>query len=68
MCWCSAYVECVNGGVFEWDTVTNKLVHFFANVTGYVTAALGDDWIVAADGPNNIATLLQPQGTLVTVP
>ena len=59
---CSAYVECVNGGIFEWDTVNDELVHFFANVTGYLTASLGDDWIIAADGENNVAVLLQPQG------
>ena len=59
---CSAYVECVNGGIFEWATVNDELVHFFANVTGYLTAALGDDWIIAADSGNNIASLLHPQG------
>lgn len=61
-CLCSAYVECINGGIFEWDTVTNELVHFFANVTGYLTASLGDDWIVAADSGTNSAVLIQPQG------
>lgn len=59
---CSAYVECVDGGMFEWDTVKDELVHFFPNVSGYLTAALGDDWIIAADSANNIATLLLPQG------
>lgn len=59
---CSAYVECVDGGMFEWDTVQDELVHFFPNVSGYLTAALGDDWIIAADSANNIATLLLPQG------
>lgn len=52
----------MNGGIFEWDTVNDELVHFFANVTGYLTAALGDDWIIAADSGNNTASLLHPQG------
>ena len=62
VCACSAYVECVDGGIFEWDTVTDKLVHFFPNVTGYLTAALGDDWFFATDSDNGRATLLLPQG------
>lgn len=59
---CSACVESVNGGIFEWDTATDKLVHFFANVTGYLTGLLGDDCTNAADGENDVAVLLQPQG------
>ena len=61
VCWCSAYVECVDGGIFEWNTVTDQLVHFFANVTGYLTASLGDDWILASDAASNLVTLLLPQ-------
>ena len=59
---CSAYVECVDGGIFEWNTVDDTLIHFFANVTGYLTASLGDDWILVSDASSNLVTLLLPQG------
>lgn len=61
-CCCSAYVECIPGGIFEWNTVDDTLVQFFANVTGYITAALGDDWILVSDAANNLVTMLLPQG------
>ncbi|KAL0017780.1 hypothetical protein WJX77_011291 [Trebouxia sp. C0004] len=57
-----AYVECVSGGTFEWNTVSDTLVHFFGNVSGYMTASLGDDWITATEASTNLVTLLQPQG------
>nr|QOL01286.1 putative extracellular protein TR9_087 [Trebouxia lynnae] len=56
-----AYVECVDGGIFEWNTVDDTLIHFFANVTGYLTASLGDDWILVSDASSNLVTLLLPQ-------
>lgn len=52
----------MDGGIFEWNTVNDTLVHFFANVTGYLTASLGDDWILASDASSNLVTLLLPQG------
>ena len=65
-CCCSAYVECIDGGIFEWNTVTDQLVHFFANVTGYLTASLGDDWILASDAASNLVTMLLPQRKRIT--
>ncbi|KAL3150830.1 hypothetical protein ABBQ32_000588 [Trebouxia sp. C0010 RCD-2024] len=56
-----AYVECVDGGIFEWDTVNDTLVHYFANITGYLTASLGNDWILASNSDTNLVTLLLPQ-------
>ena len=52
----------MDGGVFEWNTVNDTLVHFFANVTGYLTASLGDDWILASDSASDLVTMLLPQG------
>ncbi|DBA84773.1 TPA: hypothetical protein ACH3X1_005812 [Trebouxia sp. C0004] len=61
-----AYVECLPGGIFEWNTVNDTLVHYFANITGYLTAALGDDYILASDASNNLVTVLSPQANGVS--
>ena len=60
---CSAFFECAdNKGIFEWNTVTNTFVKFFANITGYVSVAPGDDEVLVVGYDSNV-NVLKPQGT-----
>ncbi|KAK9807813.1 hypothetical protein WJX72_010109 [[Myrmecia] bisecta] len=54
-----AYFECVNGGTLEWDAKADQVVHFFPNVTGYLSATPADDKILSTDGD---ASLVQRAG------
>ncbi|BDA42283.1 hypothetical protein COCOBI_03-1700 [Coccomyxa sp. Obi] len=57
-----AFFECAdNMGVFEWNTVSNTFVAFFSNITGYVSAAPGDDEVLVIGYDSNI-NILKPQG------
>jgi hypothetical protein len=59
---CSAFFECAdNMGVFEWNTATNTFVKFFANVTGYVSVAPGDDEVLVVGYDSNV-NVLRPRG------
>ena len=59
---CSAFFECAdNKGIFEWNTVTNTFVKFFANITGYVSVAPGDDEVLVVGYDSNV-NVLKPQG------
>ncbi len=61
---CSAFFECAdNKGIFEWNTVTNTFVKFFANITGYVSVAPGDDEVLVVGYDSNV-NVLKPQGEL----
>lgn len=54
------YVECAdNTGFFEWDAVHNTFVHFFGNITGYVSVAPADDKILVV-GYDDYVNVLQP--------
>lgn len=58
---CSAFFECAdNKGIFEWNTVTNTFVKFFANITGYVSVAPGDDEVLVVGYDSNV-NVLKPQ-------
>lgn len=61
-------MECIPSGIFEWNTVNDTLVHHFENVTGYLTASLGDDYILVSDAATNLVTILTPQGTSEPLP
>ena len=64
LCLCSAFFECAdNMGFFEWNTVTNTFVHFFSNITGYVSVAPGDDEILVVGYDSNV-NVLKPQGEI----
>ncbi len=54
-------------GVLEWNTVSNTFVAFFSNITGYVSAAPGDDEVLVLGYDSNI-NILKPQGELVKMP
>ena len=60
---CSVYAECADGlGVLEWDLVTNTLVQFFPNQTGYLSAAPADDKILVLFYDTPTVSVLQPNG------
>ena len=64
LCLCSAFFECAdNMGVLEWNTVTNTFVHFFSNITGYVSVAPGDDEVLVVGYDSNV-NVLKPQGEI----
>jgi hypothetical protein len=50
-------------GFIEWNTVTNTFVHFFSNITGYVSVAPGDDEILVVGYDSNV-NVLKPQGEI----
>lgn len=60
-----AYFECISGGTIEWDVVTDEQVNFFPDVSGYLTAAPGDDYIFVSDSDTNQAHILLPQGNRI---
>lgn len=63
---CSIFFECAdNKGVFEWNTVTNTFVKFFANITGYVSVAPGDDEVLVVGYDSNV-NVLKPQGAPIS--
>ena len=63
---CSAFFECAdNMGIFEWNTVSNTFVKFFANITGYVSVAPGDDEVLVVGYDSNV-NVLKPQGMPVS--
>ena len=60
---CSVYAECSdNLGILEWNSVTNTLVHFFPNQTGYLSAAPADDKIFVLDYDTPTVNVLEPRG------
>ncbi|CAL5229447.1 g12772 [Coccomyxa viridis] len=60
-----AFFECAdNKGIFEWNTVTNTFVKFFANITGYVSVAPGDDEVLVVGYDSNV-NVLKPQANNV---
>ena len=61
----SVYAECSdNLGILEWDSITNTLVQFFGDQTGYLSAAPADDKILVLDYDAPIVNVLQPLGVL----
>ena len=62
---CSVYAECSdNLGILEWDSLSNTLVQFFPNQTGYLSAAPADDKILVLDYDTPTVNVLQPNGAL----
>ena len=51
-----------NLGILEWDSVTNTLVEFFPNQTGYLSAAPADDKILVLNYDYPTVDVLQPLG------
>jgi hypothetical protein len=51
-------------GIFEWNTASNTFVKFFANVTGFVSVAPGDDDILVLGYDGNVQ-VLKPNGKLI---
>ncbi len=61
----SVYAECSdNLGILEWDSITNTLVQFFGDQTGYLSAAPADDKILVLDYDTPTVNVLQPLGAL----
>ena len=64
----SVYAECSdNLGILEWDSVSNTLVQFFPNQTGYLSAAPADDKILVLDYDTPTVNVLQPNGAVQVV-
>jgi len=59
------YAECSdNLGILEWESISNTLVQFFPNQTGYLSAAPADDKILVLDYDTPTVNVLQPNSAL----